>query len=224
MKRHGLPLSVAALAFLGLWGCPSSLPIPETGSFNVTATWTPGQVAAPVVLATLTSPSGAVIDLPFGVTDGEASCRSAAVPTGNYILSLELRDGPTLATGVLDLVAINRGESTAQAYALAAAVTTGTLVVKIAKIIQGKVLPVTIKGVPLTLKAGSTATATAGVSDGTKGVSYAWYLNGAPQQVGGQTCTFGTGLAPGYHYRLDVTGFVAEPRGGSTGASFDVLP
>jgi sugar lactone lactonase YvrE len=80
-------------------------------------------------------------------------------------------------------------------------------------------IPVSISGVPATIGAGTSITATASVSDGTTGVVYVWYLNGVSAGTG-TSFTFGSALAAGY-YRLDLTAYTAT-RAGSATANFQI--
>jgi hypothetical protein len=200
------------------------VPLAGTGTLDVTVNWTAGDLTEPSLLASVTSYSGVVIGLDFTVSGSQARCVSSATPTGFLTMSMQLLDHGIPVAGTMEVVRIVKDQTTTGVYTFTKVNKvdwTGTLQVNITPQLSDPI-PVSISGVPAELTAGSTATASASVGDGTTAVVYAWYVNGISQSAG-QAFTFGGGLEPGY-YRLDVMVFTADgARAGTATASFHVI-
>ena len=196
-------------------------PLSGSGTLSLAVSWPASQVQSPSILASLLDQDGTLTPLPFTVSGSQASFSSAAIPAGYHTLTVQVLDNGVAVAGAVEVARIVAGQTTSGSYAFANVNQPGgSLQVNITPAMADPI-PLSIGGVSSTLSAGSSLTATASTTDGTTGVTYVWYLNGA--NVGtGPSLTFGSALAVGY-YRLDVTGFTADgTRGGSATASFQV--
>ena len=197
----------------------SVVPLTGNGTLNLTVSWTASQVEIPSILASLTPPSGSATYLSFSINGSQATYSSTTIPAGYQTLTVQLMDNNVAVMGAVEVVRIVAGQTTSGTYAFTNVNQPGGSVqVNITPALADPI-PVSISGVPATITAGTSVTATASVSDGTTGVVYVWYLNGV--SVGtGASLTFGSALAAGY-YRLDVTAYTAT-RAGSATAGFQV--
>ena len=197
----------------------SVVPLTGNGALNLTVSWTASQVETPSIVASLTPPSGSATPLSFSITGSQATYSSTSIPAGYQTLTVQLMDNNIAVMGAVEVVRIVTGQTTSGTYAFTNVNQPGGSVqVNITPALADPI-PVSISGVPATITAGTSITATASVSDGTTGVVYVWYLNGV--SVGtGASLTFGSSLAAGY-YRLDVTAYTAT-RAGSATASLQV--
>jgi DNA-binding beta-propeller fold protein YncE len=197
----------------------SVVPLSGNGTLNLAVSWTASQVETPSIVASLTPPVGSATPLSFSVNGNQATYSSTTIPAGYQTLTVQLLDNNTAVMGAVEVVRIVAGQTTSGTYAFTNVNQPGGSVqVNITPALADPI-PVSISGVPATISAGTSITATASVSDGTTGVVYVWYLNGV--SVGtGASFTFGSALAAGY-YRLDVTAYTAT-RAGSATASFQV--
>jgi len=197
----------------------SVVPLTGNGSLNLTVSWTASQVETPSIVASLTPPTGPTTPLSFSVSGSQATYSSTTIPAGYQTLTVQLMDNGIAVMGAVEVVRIVAGQTTSGTYAFTNVNQPGGSVqVNITPALADPI-PVSISGVPATIGAGTSVTATASVSDGTSGVVYVWYLNGV--SVGtGASFTFGSALAAGY-YRLDVTAYTAT-RAGSATAAFQV--
>ena len=197
----------------------SVVPLTGNGTLNLTVSWTASQVETPSIVASLTPPTGPATTLSFSINGNQATYSSTSIPAGYQTLTVQLMDNNIAVMGAVEVVRIVAGQTTSGTYAFTNVNQPGGSVqVNITPALADPI-PVSISGVPATITAGTSITATASVSDGTTGVVYVWYLNGV--SVGaGTSFAFGSALAAGY-YRLDVTAFTAT-RAGSATASFQV--
>jgi DNA-binding beta-propeller fold protein YncE len=197
----------------------SVVPLTGNGSLNLTVSWTASQVETPSIVASLTPPTGPATTLSFSINGSQATYSSTTIPAGYQTLTVQLMDNGIAVMGAVEVVRIVAGQTTSGTYAFTNVNQPGGSVqVNITPALADPI-PVSISGVPATIGAGTSITATASVSDGTTGVVYVWYLNGV--SVGtGASLTFGSALAAGY-YRLDVTAYTST-RAGSATASFQV--
>ena len=197
----------------------SVVPLTGNGALNLTVSWTASQVETPSIVASLTPPVGSATPLSFGINGNQATYSSTTIPAGYQTLTVQLMDNNIAVMGAVEVVRIVAGQTTSGTYAFTNVNQPGGSVqVNITPALADPI-PVSISGVPATITAGTSITATASVSDGTTGVVYVWYLNGV--SVGtGTSFTFGSALAAGY-YRLDVTAYTAT-RAGSATASLQV--
>ena len=197
----------------------SVVPLTGNGSLNLTVSWNASQVETPSIVASLTPPVGPATPLSFGINGSQATYSSTTIPAGYQTLTVQLMDNNIAVMGAVEVVRIVTGQTTSGTYAFTNVNQPGGSVqVNITPALADPI-PVSISGVPATITAGTSITATASVSDGTTGVVYVWYLNGV--SVGtGSSFTFGSALSAGY-YRLDVTAYTAT-RAGSATASFQV--
>ena len=195
----------------------SVVPLTGIGALNLTVSWTASQVETPSIVASLTPPTGPATPLSFSINGSQATYSSTSIPAGYQTLTVQLMDNNIAVMGAVEVVRIVSGQTTSGTYAFTNVNQPGGSVqVNITPALADPI-PVSISGVPSTISAGTSVTATASVSDGTTGVVYVWYLNGV--SVGtGASFTFGSTLAAGY-YRLDVTAYTAT-RAGSATASF----
>lgn len=199
----------------------SVVPLAGNGTLDLTVTWTASQVEDASIQASLTPPVGSETHPSFSVSGNEATWSSTTIPAGYQTLTLQLFDHNIFVMGAVEVVRIVAGQATTGTYAFANVNQPGGSVqVNISPAMADPIL-VSISGVPATVSAGASMTATASVSDGTTGVDYVWYLNG--ESVGmGASYTLGSTVAAGW-YRLDVTAYAAGgTRAGSATASFRV--
>ena len=195
------------------------IPLGGTGDLNLSVTWT-ASLQFPSIQASLVPPSGSATSLDFGISGTQASYSGSTIAAGYYTLTLQLLENNIPVMGAVEVVRIVSGQTTLGTYDFSN-VNMGTIEVNITPAMANPI-PVSISGVPSTVAAGTSLTATASVSDGTANVLYVWYLNGVSQAATGPSYTFGSNLNRGY-YRLDVTAFTADGlRAGSATASFQV--
>jgi hypothetical protein len=181
-------------------------------------TWT-ASLQSPSILASLMPPTGSATSLDFAVSDKQASYSSSTIPAGYYTLTLQLMENGFPIMGAVEVVRIVSGQLTSGIYDFSK-VNMGTIEVNITPAMANPIV-VSISGVPSTVAAGTSLTASASVSDGTTNMVYVWYLNGV-YLASGQSTTFGSALGTGY-YRLDVVAFTADGlRAGSATASFQI--
>jgi len=197
-------------------------PLGGTGDLNLSVTWT-ASLQNPSIQASLEPspmpPSGSATSLDFTVSGSQASYSGSTIPAGYYTLTLQLLENNFPVMGAVEVVRIVSGQITSGAYDFSN-VNRGTLVVNITPALANPI-PVSISGVPSTVAAGTSLTATASVGDETANVLYVWYLNGVGQATG-PSYSFGSDLNTGY-YRLDVTAFTTDGmRAGSATASFQI--
>ena len=197
------------------------VPLSGNGTLSVTVSWPDSQVEHASILASLTPPSGPDLAMSFSASGNHADWSSTTVPAGYQTLTLQLLDTGIPVMGAVEVVRIVAGQTTRGTYVFTGVNAPGGTVQVHITPQMAEPIPVTISGVPAALPAGSALTATASVTDGTTGVVYVWYLNGASVATG-QGCTLGSTLRAGW-YRLDVTAFgPGGTRGGSATTSFRV--
>jgi len=197
----------------------SVVPLTGNGTLNLMVSWTASQVETSSIVASLTPPAGAATPLSFSINGSQATYSSTTIPAGYQTLTVQLMDNNIAVMGAVEVVRIVEGQTTSGTYAFTNVNQPGGSVQVNITPAMADPIPVSISGVPATISAGTSITATASVSDGTTGGVYVWYLNGV--SVGtGSSFTFGSALAAGY-YRLDVTAYTAT-RAGSASASFQV--
>ncbi len=202
------------------------VPLEGNGALDVTVSWAGSQVQTPTIDASLTSSSGTVLPLSFSITGSVGRFSSGTIPAGYQTLAVLLKDSSLAVMGAVEVARIVAGQTTTGTYSFANVNQPGgTLVVNITPQMADPI-PVSISGVTSSIGAGTPITAAASVSDGTAGVVYVWYLNGA--NVGfGPSCNLASPLAAGF-YRLDVTAFATDAAGGtragSATQSFQVVP
>jgi hypothetical protein len=200
----------------------SVVPLAGNGTLDISVTWTTSQVEFPSIQASLMPPSGTATPLSFSLTGNQATFSSTTIPAGYQTLTVRLLDNGIAVMGAVEVVRIVAGQTTTGSYAFTNVNQPGGSVVVNITPAMADPIPVSISGVPSTITAGTSVTATASVSDGTGNLTYVWYLNGVSQTTGSSSYTFGSALAAGY-YRLDVTAYTADgTRAGSTTASFQV--
>jgi hypothetical protein len=193
-------------------------PLGGTGDLNLLVTWT-ATLQNPSIQASLVPPSGAAVSLDFAVSGNQASYSGSAIAAGYYTLTLQLMENNFPVMGAVEVVRIVYGQTTSGTYDFSN-VNRGTIEVNITPALANPI-PVSISGVPSTVAAGTSLTATASVGDETANVLYVWYLNGVGQATG-PSYSFGSDLNTGY-YRLDVTAFTTDRmRAGSATASFQI--
>lgn len=200
----------------------SVMPLAGNGTLDLTVTWTASQVENASIQASLTPPSGPPIPLSFNVAGNQATFSSTAIPAGYQTLTLQLMDNDVAVMGAVEVVRIVAGQVTAGSSAFTNVNQPGGSVQVNVTPAMADPIPLSIDGVSGKLTNGDSMTATVSATDGTVGVVYVWYLNGA--SIGtGESCAVGSELPVGF-YRLDVLGFSADgTRAGSASASFQIL-
>jgi hypothetical protein len=197
------------------------LPPDGTGSFFVDVYWDHTVVADPTISTELTPSSGTAISVPSTAAgDGHATVSDPDVPTGYYVMSLQLLQDGYVLSGAVEAVKILDGQETSGSYTFDSLnMPTGSVDLDVTTDTQDP-LTITISGAVSTLVYGETMSVTADAGDVTD-VSYTWYVNGVSQATGASYTT-DSSLAPG-SYRLDVIGFTSDgSRAGSASHSFTV--
>ncbi len=200
-------------------------PIVGPGSLSLTVTWPAASVATPSIQAQLLPPTGSATPLTFtSPLNGSASYSGTGIMNGYYTLTLQLYDGSTLAMGAVDVVEIIQGQTTSGTYNFTTVNNKGNLLVNITPNLLNPLTVTTTSQQSSPVGSGSPVALTASVPAGTGNVTYAWYVNGVSQALGGNfTLNSSTSPLAVGTYRVDVTAFTADGlRAGSATATITV--
>ena len=197
-------------------------PYSGTGAVSFSVAWDDSDVTSPAISAILTDTAGNTSELPFTLSAGTASYADTEISSGYYTLNIQLLDGGTVVSGMVEAVRVLQDFQTTGNFNFTDLNNpSGDISISVTVNMSDPFEPV-INGAAATIAHGSDMSASASVpdSDG-ETLVYSWFVNG--NLVGSsETATFGSTLRRGY-YRLDLVVTNAEgSRSGSAAHYFTV--
>lgn len=197
------------------------IPLPGTGSLDLSILWETIDVADPVISANLIPSSGGAVPLTFSESTPGIAVAASTLDAGYYTLILQLLDRDTVVMGTAETVRIVTDQTTSGSFDFSDVNSLdGSIDIDI-DVDLNEPIDITLSGTLASIIAGESMTVTASSPTETETVSYNWYLNGSPLGSG-STLSVGSTLNPGI-YRLDIISFNADlTRSGSINHTFTV--
>lgn len=197
------------------------IPLPGTGTLDLSMNWETADVANPVISASLLPPGGTPVSLVFTESSPGTAVAASTLDVGYYTLILQLLDRDKIVMGTAETVRILADQNTSGSFdftdvnSLDGGIDIGI------DVDLKEPIEVQLAGTLPSLVAGESMAVTASSPLETETITYSWYLNGS-SLGSGTSMSVGSTLAPGI-YRLDIIALNSDlTRSGSINHTFTV--